>query len=95
MREWQNLDFLKNPSFEFGFLDNLPISGFRKCKIFNLGIKMSKTPKYGLWEMMGIFYLCFQEISLKHTLLGPIKHCACVYWMDLYFIMKENLKLYA
>ena len=39
--------FLKNLNFEFSFLDNPAISGPGKCKIWNLGIKMSKTPKYG------------------------------------------------
>ena len=45
--------FLENPNFEFRFLDNLAVSGPEKCKIWNLGIKMSKTPKYGLWKMIG------------------------------------------
>ena len=69
MREWWNFNFfvLKNSNFEFSFLDNPAISGPGKCKIRNLYIKMSKTPKYGLWEMMGSFYLCFQDISMKLT----------------------------
>ena len=68
--KWENdelLIFLKNPNFEFSFLDNPAISGPGKCKIWNLCFKMSKTPKYCLWEMIGTFYLCFQEISMKHT----------------------------
>ena len=68
--KWENDKikiFLKNPNFEFSFLDNPAISGPGKCKIWNLGIKMSKTPKYCLWETIGTFYLCFQEISMKHT----------------------------
>ena len=69
MSEWWNLNFfvLKNSNFKFSFLDNPAISGPGKCKIRNLCIKMSKTPKYGLWEMMGSFYLCSQDISMKLT----------------------------
>ena len=70
--KWENDEIsiffvLKNSNFEFSFLDNLAISGPGKCKIRNLCIKMSKTPKYGLWEMMGSFYWCFQDISMKLT----------------------------
>ena len=70
MREWWNLFFFEKikSDFKFSFLDNPDISGPGKCKIWNLCIKMSKTPKYGLWEMMGSFYLCFQDISMKLTL---------------------------
>ena len=39
---------LKNPNIHWQFLSNLAISGPGKCKIWNLGIKISKTPKYGL-----------------------------------------------
>ena len=65
--KWENDEIsiffvLKNSNFEFSFLDNLAISGPGKCKIWNLCIKMSKIPKYRLWEMMGSFYLCFQDI---------------------------------
>ena len=67
MKEWQIQFCLENSTFEISFLDNQAISGPGKCKIRNLYIKMSKTPKYGLWEMMGSFYLCFQDISMKLT----------------------------
>ena len=40
--------FLENPNFEFSFLDNLAISAPGNCKIWNLGIKISKSPKNGL-----------------------------------------------
>ena len=39
--------FFKNSNFKFRFLDYPAISGPGKCNIWNLGIKMSKIPKYG------------------------------------------------
>ena len=49
--------FLENLNFEISFLDNLAISGPGKCEIWNLGIKINKTAKYSLWEMMGSWVL--------------------------------------
>ena len=86
--EISNFFVLKNSNFEFSFLDNLAISGPGKCKIWNLCIKMSKTPKYRLWEMMGSFYYV-SKISLWN-LLGHIEHCG---WVDprvIFFIPKVN-----
>ena len=46
---------MKFESLKIQFLDNPAISGSGECNILNLGIKMSKTPKYGLWEMIGFW----------------------------------------
>ena len=43
---------LKKSNIHWQFLSNLAISGPGKCKIWNLGIKISKLTKFELWEMM-------------------------------------------
>ena len=49
---FSNFCFWKNPKLWFQFLSNTAISGPWKCKIWNLGIKISKLTKFEHWEMM-------------------------------------------
>ena len=53
LSNFSNFNFWKNPKLYLLFLHNLVISGPGKCKIWNLGIKISKLTKFELWEMIG------------------------------------------
>ena len=51
-------------------MGNLAISVPGKCKIGNLGIKISKTPKYGLWEMVRSWVL---PVLTARSVRNPLK----------------------
>ena len=62
---FSNFNFWKNPKLYLLFLHNLVISGPGKCKIWNLGIKISKLTKFELWEMMRSKVLFFPMLKLE------------------------------
>ena len=71
LSNFSNFNFLKNPNSYLHFLQNLVISGPGKCKIWNLGIKISKLTKFELWEMMRSKVWFFPMLTLNS--LKPIR----------------------
>ena len=65
LSNFSNFNCWKNPKFYLHFLHNLAISGPGKCKIWNLGIKISKITKFELWEMMRSKVLFFPMLNLE------------------------------
>ena len=65
LSNFSNFNCWKNPKFYLHFLHNLAISGPGKCKIWNLGIKISKIIKFELIEMKGFKVLIFPILTSK------------------------------
>ena len=74
---FSNFNFWKNPKLYLHFLHNLVIFGPGKCKIWNLGIKISKLTKFKLWEMMrSKVWFSNANFNIHWNLLVQIEHCA-------------------
>ena len=65
LSNFSNFNCWKNPKFYLHFLHNLAISGPGKCKIWNLGIKISKIAKFEPIEMKGFEVSIFPLLTSK------------------------------
>ena len=80
LSNFSNFNFWKNTKLYLPFLNNLVISGPGKCKIWNLGIKISKFTKFELWEMMRLKVWIFPMLTLKFIETYHVKLSTVPWW---------------